>query len=99
MGGTLPLRKVSVAEGKLDATREGVRAMPDRLSNAIIILVAVVWAANFIAPIFMSGFEPKPELNVAFMAILGVLTASKNRKRDEGSKGGGKSANRKKAQR
>lgn len=50
--------------------------MPARLRTAIIVLVAVVWAANFTAPIFVKDYEPAPELNVAFMAIIGVLTAS-----------------------
>lgn len=45
----------------------------------IILIVALVWASNFTAPLFMDGYEPAPELNVAFMAILGVLTASYNK--------------------
>lgn len=42
------------------------------------IVVTVVWAANFVAPIFVKGYTPAPELNVAFMAILGILTATAN---------------------
>lgn len=47
--------------------------------NGIILIVAVVWGANFIAPIFVKGYSPAPELNVAFMAIIGALTQIKTR--------------------
>lgn len=50
--------------------------MSNRLRSAIIVIVAIVWAANFTAPIFVKDFKPAPELNVAFMAIIGILTAS-----------------------
>jgi len=50
--------------------------MPDRLRTSIIIVVATVWAANFTAPLFISEFSPPSEINVAFMAIIGVLSAS-----------------------
>jgi hypothetical protein len=50
--------------------------MSNRLRTAIILIVAIVWAVNFTAPIFVKGYTPAPELNVAFMAIVGVLTAS-----------------------
>jgi hypothetical protein len=36
----------------------------------------MVWAMNFTAPIFVKDYKPSPELNVAFMAIIGILTAS-----------------------
>ena len=50
--------------------------MPNRLKVAITVLVAVVWALNFSAPVFVKDYKPIPELNLAFMAILGVITAS-----------------------
>lgn len=53
--------------------------MSNALRSAIILIVALVWAANFTAPLFMTDYKPAPELNVAFMAILGVLTASYNK--------------------
>ena len=49
--------------------------MGNRLRTAVILTVASVWAANMIAPIFIKGYEASPELSVAFMAILGLLTA------------------------
>jgi hypothetical protein len=40
---------------------------------------------NFIAPVFVQDYKPAAELNVAFMAILGVLTASYKRNDDNDS--------------
>jgi hypothetical protein len=37
---------------------------------------------NFCAPIFVKDYAPTPELNVAFMAVLGVLLATKNDNND-----------------
>lgn len=45
-----------------------------RLRSAVIVLVALVWAANFTAPIFNTQYHPDPALNVAFMAVIGALT-------------------------
>ena len=50
--------------------------MSNVLRSAIIVMVSIVWAANFMAPLFSHDYKPAPELNIAFMAILGVLTAS-----------------------
>lgn len=48
----------------------------DRVKTAVILIVALVWAANFVAPLFIKDYQPSPELNVAFMAIIGFATAS-----------------------
>ncbi len=50
--------------------------MGNKLRSVVIGIVTAVWAANFTAPIFVKDYTPSPELNVAFMAIIGVLTAS-----------------------
>lgn len=50
--------------------------MTNKLRSVVIGIVTAVWAINFTAPIFVQDYEPSPELNVAFMAIIGVLTAS-----------------------
>lgn len=50
--------------------------MNNTVRTVVIMIVASVWAINFTAPIFVSDYKPSPELNVAFMAIIGVLTAS-----------------------
>jgi len=52
--------------------------VPNWLRNAVTGVVTCVWAANFTAPVFVDSYEPSPELNVAFMAVLGVLLATKN---------------------
>ena len=53
--------------------------MNNRLRTIIIVMVSSVWAANFIAPIFQQGYKPPTELNVAFMAVVGIITASYKR--------------------
>ena len=50
--------------------------MTNKLRSVIIVIVTAVWAMNFTAPIFVKDYAPSPELNVAFMAIIGILTAS-----------------------
>lgn len=50
--------------------------MPNKLRTAIIIVVAAVWAINFTVPIVIRDYTPRPELNVAFMAVVGYLTAT-----------------------
>lgn len=50
--------------------------MSNKLRSVVIGIVTAVWAMNFTAPIFVKDYTPSPELNVAFMAIIGVLTAS-----------------------
>lgn len=50
--------------------------MSNRLRTVVISVVAAVWAINFVAPVFEHNYKPAPELNVAFMAIIGILTAS-----------------------
>jgi hypothetical protein len=58
-------------------------AMGNKLRSVLVIIVAVVWAMNFLAPLWNKEYSPAPELNVAFMAILGVLTASYNKAEDK----------------
>ncbi len=56
--------------------------MSNRVRTLLIVVVSCVWALNFTAPIFVKDFKPAPELNVAFMAILGVLTSTYRREGD-----------------
>lgn len=51
-------------------------SMNNAIRTVVITIVTAVWAVNFTAPIFVPDYKPSPELNVAFMAIIGVLTAS-----------------------
>lgn len=54
--------------------------MHSKITSTVIIIVAVVWALNFTAPLVITDYKPAPELNIAFMAIIGVLTAKGGKK-------------------
>lgn len=58
--------------------------MHPRLKAGLIVTVTFVWAMNFTAPIFVEDYKPSPELNVAFMAILGLITATPANKNGNG---------------
>ena len=60
--------------------------MNNSIRTVVIIIVTAVWAVNFTAPVFVKDYAPSPELNVAFMAIIGVLTASYKMDRDNSKK-------------
>ena len=45
--------------------------MSNSIRTVVITIVTAVWAINFTAPIFVKDYSPSPELNVAFMAIIG----------------------------
>lgn len=47
--------------------------MSDRLVKVVTMIVTLVWAANFIAPLWNSDYKPIPELNAAFMTVVGGL--------------------------
>jgi hypothetical protein len=70
-----------------------VGAMSNRLRGVVIAVVTGVWAVNMIAPIFIKEYVPSPELNVAFMAIIGILTASYKKEKDENGGNGSKNDN------
>lgn len=56
--------------------------MSNKTRTMLIIVVTLVWAMNFTAPVFVKDYKPAAELNVAFMAILGILTSSYKRGND-----------------
>lgn len=57
--------------------------LSNRVRTALITIITVVWAANFIAPIFEKGYQPPAEINLAFMGVVGILTATFDRKKPE----------------
>jgi hypothetical protein len=63
----------------------------NKMRTALIAVITVVWAANFIAPVFRTNYQPPAEINLAFMGVVGVLTATydKNHNGRGGGKGGG----------
>jgi hypothetical protein len=46
-----------------------------RLRTGLIVLISAVWAANFIMPLIRSEYKPPAEINVAFMTVVGLLSA------------------------
>lgn len=40
---------------------------------SVIGVVALVWAANYTAPIVIKDYVPNEQLNIAFMTIIGLL--------------------------
>lgn len=52
-----------------------IAMLPARLANAIIILVCVVWAINFLAPFVVTGYTADQQLNLVFMSIVGGALA------------------------
>lgn len=61
--------------------------MSQRLKDIIIGLVALVWAANVSAPMFIKDFKTSPEISAAFMAVVGVYFTTRSngsdKKKDE----------------
>jgi hypothetical protein len=49
--------------------------IPNTLANAIITLVTLVWAGNFLASVFSQGYQSDSTLNFVFMAIVGGALA------------------------
>ena len=52
--------------------------MSNRVRSLLISVVAFVWAANFVAPIVIRGYEPPTEVHLVFMAVLGLLLGLRN---------------------
>lgn len=50
--------------------------MNNKLRAIVIVVVTSVWSINMVAPIVIRDYQPSPEMHVAFMAIIGILTAS-----------------------
>lgn len=62
-----------------------------KLKNAIIIVVTVVWAANFGTSLFVDSYEPDQTINAIFMAIVGGLFALGARDERKPPRDGGES--------
>lgn len=61
--------------------------LPKSLANAIVILVTVVWAANFVIQFIVTTYKPDPLIHTAFMAIVGAAFAfSRKDKSDKDGK-------------
>lgn len=49
--------------------------LPAPLANAIVILVSLVWAGNFLASVFLPDYRGDSALNFVFMTIVGGALA------------------------
>lgn len=48
----------------------------------IIVVVSLVWAANYTAPVFIKDYVPNEQLNIAFMTIIGLMFNLKKKNPD-----------------
>jgi hypothetical protein len=60
--------------------------LPKPLANAIVILVTVVWAANFILQFIVPTYKTDPLIHTAFMAIVGAAFAFSRKDKDTDKK-------------
>lgn len=58
--------------------------LPKALANVVVVLVSVVWAVNFAAPLFVANYTADPQLNLVFMTIVGGALALKSREKPGG---------------
>lgn len=49
--------------------------IPAPLANAIVVLVSLVWAGNFLASVFLPGYSSDATINFVFMTIVGGMLA------------------------
>lgn len=49
--------------------------IPKPVASAIIVLVTIIWAANFVAPIVLPEYKPDVTINGIFMGIVGAAFA------------------------
>jgi hypothetical protein len=59
-----------------------------RARTVVIAVVTAVWAMNFLAGVFINGYEPSESINGIFMAIVGGLFALGSRNGNGSSNGG-----------
>jgi len=62
--------------------------IPPKLANVIIVVVTVIWAANFILQFVVQDYKPDITLNGVFMAIVGGALALSRKKPGNGGNGG-----------
>lgn len=63
--------------------------LPRPLASAIIVLVSVIWAANFVLQFIVSEYHPDVTINGIFMAVVGGALALS--RKDSGGGGSGNS--------
>jgi len=64
--------------------------IPRSLATAIVVLVSVIWAANFVLQFVISSWHPDVTINGIFMGVVGTaLALSRKDSGGGGSSGGG----------
>lgn len=53
--------------------------LPKPLANAIVVLVTLVWLANFVAQFVIPEYKPDPFINTIFAALVGGALALSKR--------------------
>jgi len=61
----------------------------DKVANVVLVVVTIVWALNFVADVLVPSYQPSPEINAPFMAIVGIIFATGGR---ESGRGGNESS-------
>ena len=56
------------------------------LRTILIAVVAAVWAANFVAPVFADNYKPPAEVHLIFMAVIATLVKAGDSKDDSETK-------------
>lgn len=49
--------------------------IPKGLANAIVVLVSLVWAGNFVASVWLTDYQTDSTINFVFMTIVGGALA------------------------
>lgn len=67
--------------------------MSNRVRTAVVMIVTIVWALNFVASLAIPTYQAPPEINSIFMAVMGTALATapmvgSRRQRDEEETGG-----------
>ena len=59
-----------------------------RAMDMVVIIVALVWAASFMADIWVAGYEPPTGLHQVMMLLIGFIVAGRSRlgENDNGEK-------------
>ena len=59
-----------------------------RAMDMVVIIVALVWAASFVADIWVVGYEPPTGLHQVMMLLIGFIVAGRSRlgENDNGEK-------------
>lgn len=56
------------------------------LANVVIVIVTAVWVTSFAVAMISVNYEPDPQINVIFMAVVGGAMALKAKRGDEEKK-------------